>query len=309
MRKSVTILFCMAFVSVAFSQKRNNGKVYDEHPAIELAEKTMQLFVTADPALGDYLADDFKAYNGLNPNKDAEGTSKANFLNQSAWWQKNFDYLRIERNDPAYPDAIEYKKGNTWVQTWEILYGVSKETGMKIDIPVHRLFMLNKEGTKVKVLINYFNTALFDKLWESYGPRTNGTIYKSHPYISVVRKMASAQENNDMEGVYAHFTDNARLYDINLPHGEYESVEASKEGWKAFRQSFDIQSIDEWGYPDYLEYEQNQSKVVLSWWKATVKRKADGKVIKLHIHNSHTFNDEGKITRSVAYYDAGKLEE
>ena len=31
---------------------------------------------------------------------------------------------------PAFPDAMEYKEGGTWVQDWLLMTGVHKETGI-----------------------------------------------------------------------------------------------------------------------------------------------------------------------------------
>jgi hypothetical protein len=36
------------------------------------------------------------------------------------------------------------KKDVVWVQTWEDVKGV-QTTGVKIDMPMHRLFVINKE--------------------------------------------------------------------------------------------------------------------------------------------------------------------
>ena len=61
------------------------------------------------------------------------------------------------------------------------------------------------------------------------------------------------------------------------------------------------------GYPDYLHYEQNDSRVVQSWWNYRLKRKADDKEIKLAVFFLHDFNEDGKITRSSAYYSESLL--
>jgi hypothetical protein len=63
-----------------------------------------------------------------------------------------------------------------------------------------------------------------------------------------------------------------------------------------------IESIDVRGYPDYLEYELGNAKVVQSWWTARMTRKSDGKKVKLPIMMTHDFNDEGMITNESGYY-------
>ena len=87
------------------------------------------------------------------------------------------------------------------------------------------------------------------------------------------------------------------------------SFEESKANNDAISSQFEILGFDEVGYPDYLEYDRRGVKSVLSWWKFRMKRKSDDKLILFPIHYVHTFNDEGKIIRSNAYYSAKLLEE
>jgi predicted CoA-binding protein len=62
--------------------------------------------------------------------------------------EDNIDYLSIKRSSGAYPDALEYTDDNqkdvVWVQTWEDVKEYTKATGVKIDMPMHRLFVINK---------------------------------------------------------------------------------------------------------------------------------------------------------------------
>ncbi len=67
-------------------------------------------------------------------------------------------------------------------------------------------------------------------------------------------------------------------------------------------ENFEFTSIDVQGYPDYLNYELGDSKVVQSWWKVRMTRKSDKKKIVLPLFLIHNFNDEGKITSDIAYY-------
>ena len=129
MKRIITVAFAtMLFLNVN-AQKKANGKMYIDHPAIDLVENVMQMFVNGDENLANFLDDDFKTRSGVSTNKSDEGSTKEEFLNQSRWMSNNFDNLSITRDSPAYPDAIEYKDSGTWVQTWERLYGVNKTTG------------------------------------------------------------------------------------------------------------------------------------------------------------------------------------
>ena len=150
MRKIV--LIAMMFLTVfAYSQKKKNGTIYKEHPAIDVVEAMLKAFVEGDEAkVAGFLADDFKSYNGSETNKEAKAGTKDNFLNQVKFWKANMSYLSVERSKGAYPDALEYSDGTNddvvWVQTWEQVKGVHNETGVKLDMPFHRLFIVNKNN-------------------------------------------------------------------------------------------------------------------------------------------------------------------
>ena len=102
-------------------------------------------------------------------------------MGQSNWWNTNISYLKISNNDPAYPDAVEYKKGDQlWVQTWEKIYGVNNQTGVKFDMPIHRLYRLTKDGKKIISLVDYTDRRNYQRMWDAWpgNDLKNGTIYK-----------------------------------------------------------------------------------------------------------------------------------
>ena len=67
----------LMFAMAATAQKSNNGKIFDEHPGIELMHKFTKAYVAGDKATLDaILTDDFRGYNGLNTNKDYNGKWK-----------------------------------------------------------------------------------------------------------------------------------------------------------------------------------------------------------------------------------------
>jgi hypothetical protein len=174
-------------------------------------------------------------------------------------------------------------------------------------MPVHRLFWLNEDESKVKGMFVYANTSVFSDMWESYNPRTNGTIYKSHENINKVRKLAAALLDEDLEKAQSFYSANATFYDINMPKGQSMSLDQAKDSQKFFYENFEILSMDEYGYPDFLDYEHRASKVVLAWWDVRVKRKSDGKIINFINHETYTFNREGKIIRQSSYYNGAAL--
>ncbi len=302
------LLIAMMFLTIAtFSQKKKNGTIYSEHPAINTVEDFQQAFISGDAdKVMSYLADDFKWWNGTNSNKDAKPRTKEGAGRNATWWKENMAYLSLERSGQAYPDAIEYKdedqKDVVWVQTWDHLKGVHNETGVKVDMPVHRLYVVNADN-KIQTVIDYSDRTVWGELRESFAPRENGTIYNHHDYINHVRRMVAALENHDMEKFYSFYDEKATFESIHMtPDEPSKTLDEDKESMKSMMDSYDITAIDVEGYPDYLNYGLGNAKVVMSWWKLRMTRKSDKKKIVMPLMLIHNFNDDGKIVRENAYY-------
>ncbi|MGB5420377.1 MAG: nuclear transport factor 2 family protein, partial [Algibacter sp.] len=150
--KTTTLLTVLAFISMTsiFAQKKSNGTIYIEHPAITVVQNMTKAYVAGDSTkVASYLTDDFKAWNGVGTNPRAKGRDKASFAGGAIGMNNALDYFSITQTPGAYPDAIEYKKDNdedvVWVQNWEDINGVHKKTGVKINMPMHRLYVVNKD--------------------------------------------------------------------------------------------------------------------------------------------------------------------
>lgn len=313
--KNLVLNFILAILSfsTAFAQMEQNGTVYIEHPAIDVVESLNKAMVNGDSAsLSGLLTDDFKAYNGVSADPDTKGQDKVAFVSNAMRWFRDLDYFSISDSPGAYPDAIKYTKENekdqVWVQTWEMIKGVHKATGVKITSPVHRLYKLTKDN-KINTLISYTNESIFEELRSSYSDRTNGTIYDHHDNINTVRKMVYAMEYGDMEKSYSFFSPDASFYDINTVFGESETLDGIKSNRKNFFDAFELKSIEMIGYPDYLEYERDNGRSVLSWWNLHLVRKSDKKEIKLPMHLDDSFDENGNITSEVLYYSRSLLEQ
>lgn len=307
-----TILSVMMLIAcITYSQKKN-GTIYAEHPAINTVEAMTQAFVKGDTQkVASYLADDFRAYNGVSINPNDKGQDKESFSNAAKEWNDALDYFSISRSPGAYPDALEYKDDNQkdvmWVQTWEDMKGVHKKTGVKINQPMHRLFVVNKNN-KIQTIITYGNASIGSEIRQSYTDRKNGTIYNHHDNINTVRKVMYAFENEDLDKAYTFYDENAKFLDSSSPTFESTSFADQKETDKKIFEKYDITSIDMVGYPDYLHYEMGDARVVQSWWNINLVRKADKKAIVLPIHYQMDFNEEGKITSETAYYNPKLLD-
>jgi len=308
--RNIIYLISFLFVFSLNAQKNKNGVVFDKHPGIDLVNSFNEAFVAADmDKLNTILHDDFKAYDGLSSNKDQEGTSKQNFMGQSNWWNTNISYLKISNNDPAYPDAVEYKKGDQlWVQTWEKIYGVNNQTGVKFDMPIHRLYRLTKDGKKIISLVDYTDRRNYQRMWDAWpgNDLKNGTIYKNHENINSVRILQYAYANGDVEKAMSYFHENASFNDINESSVMNQEQILERDG-KIFA-GWNLDSLDEVGYPDYLEYDWRESKVVMSWWNFRMTRKSDGKEVTLPVHFSDRFDNDGKIVWRTSYWNKSLLD-
>lgn len=305
------ILLTMAGFCTVSAQKKTNGTIYIEHPAIAVIEEFGKAFVAGDAAkLGSMLTDDFKAYDGTSNHLDMDVVDKAKFLAGASTFKDQFDYFSFVDFPGSYPDALEYQKGNkdksVTVLTWNLFKGVHKKTGVKIDAAAHYSFTLNSDN-KIKMLISYENSKVFDEIRAGYTNRTNGTIYNHHENINTVRKSMYAFEKGDVDKAMSYFTKDAKFTDINAPYNTSKDVTQTKADWQNFLNKFEIVNIEEIGYPDYLQYEMGDGRVVLSWWKYNLVRKADKKKLTIFFHFSDDFDANGKIVGETAYYGAELL--
>lgn len=158
MKKAIYV-FAFAFLGTlaVFGQKKENGTIYIEHPAIKIVDEFSKAMVAGDSAkIAGFLTEDFKAYNGTSNTYGDKGMKKMNFVKNALRYSKELDYFSVETLPGSYPDAVEYKKdnkeGEVVVQTWDLLKGLHKVTGVKLDAAAHRLFTLTKDN-KIKTII------------------------------------------------------------------------------------------------------------------------------------------------------------
>ncbi|MCB0467199.1 MAG: nuclear transport factor 2 family protein [Aequorivita sp.] len=307
-----TILSAMMLIAFISTAQKKNGTVYIEHPAIDVVQQFVDAAVAGDkPKMATYLTDDFRAFNGATDNMSDKGMDKEAFLDNQMLYFNQLDYYSVTPFPGSYPDAIEYKKdnpnGEVWVQTWDLLKGVHKTTGVKIDAASHRLYTLTKDN-KIKNIIFYNNGGVIDEIRSSFTDRKNGTIYNHHDYINTVRKMMYAFEKKDFDKAYSFYDDKAVFVNSSSPDFESTSLAEQKEFDKQFFDKYDIENLEMVGYPDYLHYEMGDAHVVQSWWNIHLKRKADKKPIVVPIHYQMYFNEDGKITSETAYYNPKLLD-
>lgn len=178
---------------IMYSQTKKNGTVYNEYPTINAVESMMQAYFSGDTdKVASYLADDFKSYQGTSLNKYDKGRDKEWFLGSAKWVKENLSYVTYKRTSGAYPNAIEYKgDSGLWVQTWDHLKAIDNKTGLKLDMPIYRLYQMSSDN-KIKTIITYDNDLPWAERRRSLAPRTNGTIYNNHDNINTVRLVVGA---------------------------------------------------------------------------------------------------------------------
>ncbi|MFT3702069.1 MAG: hypothetical protein QM802_06855 [Agriterribacter sp.] len=312
MKKVILVLaFTLSGTLFLFAQKKENGTIYIEHPAIKVVDEFVKATIAGDSAkIASFLTEDFKSYNGTGNKYGDKGMDKSAFVKNALRYSRELDYFSIETFPGSYPDAVEYKKdnkeGDVVVQTWDLLKGVHKLTGVKLDAAAHRLYTLTKDN-KIKDILNYSNGSVIDEIGASFANRTNGKIYNHHENINTIRKVVYALEKGDIDKCLSFYSDNATFYDINMAWDSTINKAQEKTFLQKFLADFEIKSIDMVGYPDYLEYEMNDGREVLSWWKYYLVRKKDKKKIVLPIHLSNSFDENGKIIAEVGYYSESLL--
>jgi hypothetical protein len=133
----------------------------------------------------------------------------------------------------------------------------------------------------------------------------NGDIYIKHPYIDVVNKSTQAYLDRDVAGNLKFFADTAKVWASGMTK-PIPIAEALKM-WAGDFDYYDSISVKPWGYPDYLAYKKDDSKVVQSWWTWRGKAKKSGNWLRVDFAQFDDFNKAGKIQFESLYGDFSKM--
>ena len=307
MKKITFILIALITFSVSAQKKKKNGVLYDKHPGIDLIASYHDAITKGEvEKAASMLHDDVSWLDGNT--KDNEYGKKDQIVGNISWFKNYFDYVSFNDSEGAYPDMLEYKESGNWVQSWFNVYGVHKTTGVELDHPVLRLYSLNDDSSQITGIIEYSNKLEFQKIGDSAAgtSRKNGTIYMNHDNINTVRKLQYGYANGDVEKAMSFFHDNAMFNDINESKLMNADEILERDG-KIFA-DWILADLVEVGYPDYIEYDWRDSKVVLSWWNFIMTRKSDGKKVTLPVHFSDRFDNDGKIVWRTSYWNKSLLD-
>ncbi|HNW49834.1 MAG TPA: hypothetical protein PKH79_02050 [Prolixibacteraceae bacterium] len=302
MKKFLILLLCGLW-TFAVSAQKESGKVFSEHQSIEKTKTLWDSFVKGDKeTFMSFWADSvYVSTNGVGSKRP-----KQSFEDNYNWW-RGVEKLEISQDSPATPDAIVYKEGGLWVQDWLRVKGIHKETGIRINWPIHNLYAFNKEG-KIYILCQYYDNAIFKEIENSFKTRENGKIYIKHPYIVTVRKLVNAYCAEDIETLFSIYSSKAFFGSSYLKTNQFLNVEEKKKDDKETFAAFDNMQLDQVGYPDCIYYEQEDLYTVYSWWTLSCVTKDGKKFSNIPVMLMHTFDKEGKISNEYVYMSKNQME-
>jgi len=295
----------MIFSITVFSQKESNGKLYIEHPAIEIVNQFNEAYVSGDlDKLKELVTDNFQVLTLRN----RESNDINWILGTSNYLSKNIVDLEIKHYGGSYPDVLEYKQdGIVDVKTYEWLTGYDKNTGLDLNMPRYATYRMNEKGDKVAGLWINDDEILWQKNWDAYETNENGVIYKDHPLVSKVRLLYQSYKTGDVEKIKANYTENTIFYDVmNSGIDEFKTLEEEFAQFDQYMEVFELVNIRESGFPDVLDY-SGDGAVVISWADFTFRNKKSGNTKTISQHIQHWFNEEGEIVREDYYFNPAQL--
>lgn len=304
--KRIAVLLVLSIAVITSFGQNKNGTVYNEHPSIEKTRQAWKAFATGDlDKYKSYFADTIRLIRNdgrtlIIPNDE--------FGANIDWWQKNIRNISVKDDTPAYPDAIEYTDGGLWVQDWLRVTGTHEASGINLDLQLHNLYAINKEG-KIGLLIQYYNDDVFEDINNSELTRENGKVFINHPYIATVRKLVNAYCNEDLTSMLKYYATNARFSSTEGQWGQSIDLETRKKQIQANFDGSEDLKLKQIGYPDCIHYDEGNQYTVYSWWEFSFKDTASGKNIVLPLMLTHNFDNDGKIAFESAFYSTNHFQE
>jgi hypothetical protein len=143
----------------------------------------------------------------------------------------------------------------------------------------------------------------------------NGTVYKDHPYIEIVKQLAVFYENGDASAMAKAYADNSKLYGMTryTPNKQKQSavetgksLSEAKAGWQEVINNWDHIKMTPIYAPEGLQYENGVFKVQ-SYWTLSAVNKKTKKTATIQLVLLDWFNKDGKIATQNEYYDPTPL--
>lgn len=135
--------------------------------------------------------------------------------------------------------------------------------------------------------------------------KKNGTIYINHPYIEVVNKAMDAYLKKDDAANMKIYSDTARYWVSGM--AKPVAITEAIKMWDSDFDFYDDIKLKPVGYPDYLSYDKDNSKVVQSWWQWSGKSKKTGETVTIDFVQFDNFDTAGRIEFEYIYGDFSKM--
>ena len=302
----------MICTTLVLGQSKNvNGKIYDQHPAIDIVDQFTDAFVKGDTlTMQNLTTDDFRWWqmNEMRP----QPKKLQNMINRSRYLSTNVIGFDIANRGSAYSDAMEFGKGKEkqiHVYTYQAMRGYDKNTGIELNIPRNSIFFMNEDATKIAGLGVSDSQLKWQKAYDAWSTRTNGTIYKDHPMIAKSRLLYAYIALSDLESMRALYSDDAVIRDVMsiTDLKDTRNPDQEMEILKDFYAEYEVVDVNEIGYPDLLEYEGANYTTIISWWEMTVRNKKSGNTSTGYHHSQIDVNKDGLIIREDYYWNPGLL--
>ena len=300
MKKLLAIALCLPLVAAA---QKKSGAVYSEHPALTVVEDMNAAFCAGDlETYETYFEPEVKIWSV----GDEEPHGLERDLQISEWWNKNFD-VSITRASGASPDVVEYdgdSKG-AWVMDWTEFMAIHKVSGDTVKTWMHDEYFVS-DGGKITTWFSYYDgDELGRQIQDAFGAHRNGRIYDEHPFIDILLEVVNAWEDGDVDAMSKHFADDCTFHRLGEGDGYRDETLAFRQNsWANGIASTSSRKMNVYGYPDAIRYEKGDGGwEVMSWWNHTFVDAETGAEQTVFLHLSHSFNNEGKISREVLWVD------
>ena len=163
-----------------------------------------------------------------------------------------------------------------------------------------------KKNSIMKKLVSTLALSLIVMISFAQAEKTNGTIYVNHPNIEVVKNAVKGYVTQNIELWSSCYADTAKFWisgmDMKKWMTKKENIALLGTDFKFFK---DI-TVKQFGYPDYLVYDQGADKVAQAWWTWTGTSIKTGKKLQIEFVVFSWFNKDGKITQEGTYGDFSK---
>ncbi len=143
----------------------------------------------------------------------------------------------------------------------------------------------------------------------SFSQKKNGTIFSEHESIDKTKEAWQALVKGDEETYRSFFADSAYILNNDKREPVTPNAEIGK-GLAKWAESYENLAIGDYkpAAPDALEYKEGGTWVQ-DWLLMTGIHKETGVILELPFHNIYNFNEEGKITAMISYFDNAVFEE